>query len=430
VVARDLSPADTALLFHDRRVAALVTDTGGITSHTAIVARALEIPAVVGVGRATTAASRGDWIVVDGGRGVVVVNPGPGERADYEAARIRQMEREAELSRLKDLPAETVDGLRVRMLGNIEFGEEVPGLLSHGGEGVGLYRTEFLFMGRDELPTEEDHYRDYRGILEAMAGRPVTVRTFDLGGDKLPSGQKDHSENPALGLRAVRYCLRHPDLFRAQLRAAVRAAAHGDLRLMFPMVSGVAEVRAAKWMLTEAFEEVVAEGQPCRMPPVGIMVELPSAAAVADRLAQEVDFLSIGTNDLIQYTIGVDRQNKDVAYLYKPLHLAVLRMLRSIADAARSAGKSVSMCGEMAGEPLYTLVLLGLGLDELSMNGPSIPLVKRVIRSASAREGRELLDRLLGLNTADDIEREVRAEMTRRFPGLLEGSATVGPVSG
>jgi phosphotransferase system enzyme I (PtsI) len=430
VVARDLSPADTAILFHDRKVAGLVTDAGGITSHTAIVARALEIPAVVGAGKATTTAERGDWIVVDGGRGLVVVNPSAGERADYEAARIRQMEREAELARLKDLPAETVDGVRLRMLGNIEFGEEVPGLLSHGGEGVGLYRTEFLFMGREELPTEEDHYRDYRQILDAMGGRPVTIRTFDLGGDKLPSGQKDHSENPALGLRAVRYCLRHPDLFHAQLRAAVRAAAHGNLRLMFPMVSGVAEVRAARRMLAEAFEEVVAQGLPARMPPVGIMVELPAAALVADRLAKEVDFLSIGTNDLIQYTIGVDRQNKDVAYLYKPLHLAVLRMLRSIADAARAAGKTVSMCGEMAGEPLYTLVLLGLGLDELSMNGPSIPLVKRVIRSASARQGRELLDRILGLNTADDIEREVRAEMTRRFPGLLEGDAAVGPVSG
>jgi phosphotransferase system enzyme I (PtsI) len=430
VVARDLSPADTAILFHDRKVAGLVTDAGGITSHTAIVARALEIPAVVGAGKATTTAERGDWIVVDGGRGLVVVNPSAGERADYEAARIRQMEREAELARLKDLPAETVDGVRLRMLGNIEFGEEVPGLLSHGGEGVGLYRTEFLFMGREELPTEEDHYRDYRQILDAMGGRPVTIRTFDLGGDKLPSGQKDHSENPALGLRAVRYCLRHPDLFHAQLRAAVRAAAHGNLRLMFPMVSGVAEVRAARRMLAEAFEEVVAQGLPARMPPVGIMVELPAAALVADRLAKEVDFLSIGTNDLIQYTIGVDRQNKDVAYLYKPLHLAVLRMLRSIADAARAAGKTVSMCGEMAGEPLYTLVLLGLGLDELSMNGPSIPLVKRVIRSASARQGRELLDRILSLNTADDIEREVRAEMTRRFPGLLEGDAAVGPVSG
>ena len=430
VVARDLSPADTALFFHDRRVAGLVTDAGGITSHTAIVARALEIPAVVGVGRATAAAERGDWVVVDGGRGVVVVNPSAGERADYEAARIRQMEREAELARLKDLPAETVDGVRLSLVGNIEFAEEVPGLLSHGGEGVGLYRTEFLFMGRDELPTEEDHFRDYRSILEAMGGRPVTVRTFDLGGDKLPSGQKDQSENPALGLRAVRYCLRHPELFHAQLRAAVRAAALGNLRIMFPMVSGVAEVRAAKWMLAEAYDEVVAQGIPARMPPVGVMIELPSAAVVADRIAREVDFVSIGTNDLIQYAIGVDRQNKDVAYLYKPLHLAVLRLLRSVVEAVRGAGKTVSMCGEMAGEPLYALVLLGLGLDELSMNGPSIPLVKRVLRSASAREGRELLDRILGLNTADDIEREVRAEMTRRFPGLLEGQAAVGPVSG
>jgi len=430
VVARDLSPADTALLFHDGKVAGLVTDAGGITSHTAIVARALEIPAVVGAGRASAAAERGDWIVVDGGRGLVVINPSAGERADYEAARVRHLEAEAELARLKDLPAETVDGVCIGMFGNIEFGEEVPGLLSHGGEGVGLYRTEFLYMGKNALPSEEDHYRDYTRILEAMGGRPVTVRTFDLGGDKLPSGQRDHSENPALGLRAVRYCLRHPDLFRAQLRAAVRAAANGNLRLMFPMVSGVAEVRAAKRMLVEAHEEVAAQGLPGRMPPVGIMVELPSAAVVADRLAEEVDFLSIGTNDLIQYTIGVDRQNKDVAYLYRPLHLAVLRTLRAITDAAHRAGKPVAMCGEMAGEPLYTLVLLGLGLDELSMNGPSIPIVKRVIRSASAREGRELLDRLLQLTTADDIEREVRGEMTRRFPGMLEGAAAVGPVSG
>ena len=430
VVARDLSPAVTALLLHDRKVVGLVTDAGGITSHTAIVARALEIPAVVGAGRASAAAERGDWIVVDGTRGVVVVNPTAGERADYEAARIRHLERETDLARLKDLPAETVDGVRIGMLGNIEFGEEVPGLLSHGGEGVGLYRTEFLYMRRDVLPSEEEHYRDYRTILEAMDGRPVTVRTFDLGGDKLPSGQKDQSENPALGLRAVRYCLRHPDLFRAQLRAAVRAAAHGNLRLMFPMVSGVAEVRAAKRMLAEALDEVLAQRLPARLPPVGIMIELPSAAVLADRLAEEVDFLSIGTNDLIQFTLGVDRQNKDVAYLYRPLHLAVLRTLRTITDAAHQAGKPVAMCGEMAGDPLYTLVLLGLGLDELSMNGPSIPLVKRVIRSASAREGRELLDRILQLNTADDIEREVRGEMARRFPGLLEGATAVGPVSG
>jgi phosphoenolpyruvate-protein phosphotransferase (PTS system enzyme I) len=430
VVARDLSPADTALLLHEGKVAGLVTDAGGSTSHTAIVARALEIPAVVGVGRASSLAERGDWIVVDGGRGMVIVDPTPGERSDYEAARARHQEREADLARLKDLPAATRDGVEVRMLGNIEFSEEVPGLLSHGGEGVGLYRTEFLYMGREELPTEEDHYRDYRTILETMGTRPVTVRTFDLGGDKLPAGHRDHSENPAMGLRAIRYCLRHPELFESQLRALLRAAHHGNLRIMFPLVSGLAEVRAAKRALLEVHDRLTREGIPSRLPPVGVMVELPSAAMIADRIATEVDFISIGTNDLIQYTIGVDRQNKDVAYLYRPLHLAVLRTLRYVADAGRAAGIPVSMCGEMAGEPLYTLVLLGLGLSELSMNGPSIPLVKRVIRSASAADGRELVERLLGLATADEIEREVRAEMTRRFPGLLEAAAAVGPVSG
>jgi len=430
ILARDLSPADTALLLHDRRVAGLVTDVGGTTSHTAIVARALEIPAVVGAARASSAAQRGDWVVVDGGRGLVILNPTAGVRADYEAARSRQAEREAELARLRDLPAETRDGETVHMLGNIEFAEEVPGLLSHGGEGVGLYRTEFLYLGHAELPTEEQHYQDYRRILEAMEGRPVTVRTFDLGGDKLPVGQKDHSENPALGLRAIRYCLRHPDMFRAQLRALLRAGAHGRLRIMFPMVSGVAEIRAAKRMLAEAREELAREGQELPLPPVGVMVELPSAAMLADRLAAEVDFISIGTNDLIQYTLGVDRQNKDVAYLYKPLHLAVLRTLEFVCRAGREAGIPVSMCGEMAGEPLYTMVLLGLGFSELSMNGPSIPLVKRVIRSVSAAEGKELVGRILRLTAADDIEREVRAEVTRRFPGLLESEGAVGPVSG
>ncbi|HTP50390.1 MAG TPA: phosphoenolpyruvate--protein phosphotransferase [Anaeromyxobacteraceae bacterium] len=430
ILARDLSPADTALLLHDRRVAGMVTDVGGVTSHTAIVARALEIPAVVGAGRASSAAQRGDWVVVDGGRGLVILNPSPGERADYEMARSRQLEREVELARLKDLPAETQDGVPVRMLGNIEFAEEVAGLLSHGGEGVGLYRTEFLYLSRERLPTEEDHYRDYRRILEAMGRRPVTVRTFDLGGDKLPAGQRDHAENPALGLRAIRYCLRHPDMFRAQLRALLRAGGHGNLRIMFPMVSGVGEIRAGKRMLLEAREELAREGIEVALPPVGIMVELPSAAMLADRLAPEVDFLSIGTNDLIQYTIGVDRQNKDVAYLYRPLHLAVLRTLKFVCDAGRAAGIPVSMCGEMAGEPLYTMVLLGLGFSELSMNGPSIPPVKRVIRSSSSGEGRELVERLLELTHADDIEREVRAEMTRRFPGLLETSAAVGPAGG
>jgi phosphotransferase system enzyme I (PtsI) len=384
----------------------------------------------VGVGRATALAHRGDWIVGDGGRGQVILDPTPGERADYEAARQRYLAQDADLMRLRDLPATTADGITLRLAGNIEFAEEVKGLLDHGGEGVGLYRTEFLFLGRRDLPGEEEHYQTYRRILEALKPRPVTIRTFDLGGDKLPAGSRDHAENPALGLRAIRYCLREPDLFRAQLRALLRASVHGNLKIMFPMVSGVAELRAARRMLAEVRAELERDGVETRPVPVGIMVELPAAAMIADRLARECDFLSIGTNDLIQYTIAIDRQNKDVAYLYKPLHLSVLRILKFVCDAGRRAGIPVSMCGEMAGEPLYTLVLIGLGLDELSMNGPSIPLVKKVIRNASAADGRALVERLLELTSADEIEREVRSEMARRFPGLLEAEASVGPVGG
>jgi phosphotransferase system enzyme I (PtsI) len=430
VVAHDLSPADTALLLHERKVAAFVTDAGAKTSHTAIVARALEVPAVVGVGRITALVERGDWIVVDGSRGVVVINPTPGERSEYEAAQQRYRAVEEELLRTRDLPARTQDDVTIRVAGNIEFVEEVPSLLSHGGEAVGLYRTEFLFLGRSDLPSEEEHYENYRRILEALAPRPVTIRTFDLGGDKLPAGMRVHAENPALGLRAIRYCLRQPDLFRAQLRALLRATVHGNLKIMFPMVSGVAELRAARRALEETRAQLQREGIRTKDVPVGIMIELPSAALIADRLARECDFFSIGTNDLIQYTIGIDRQNKDVAYLYKPLHLAVLRMLDIVCSAGREAGIPVSMCGEMAGDPVNALVLIGLGVSELSMNGPSIPLVKRVIRAARASDGRALVARLLALTTADDIEREVKAEMARRFPGLIGEEAPLGPVGG
>jgi phosphotransferase system enzyme I (PtsI) len=431
IVAHDLSPADTALLLHERKVAAFVTDGGAKTSHTAIVARALEVPAVVGVGKVTNLVERGDWIVVDGSRGVVVINPTPGERSDYEQAQARYRATEEELLRTRDLPARTQDDVTVRLAGNIEFAEEVPSLVSHGGDAVGLYRTEFLFLGRSDLPSEDEHYENYKRILEGLAPKPVTIRTFDLGGDKLPSGMRVPAENPALGLRAIRYCLRQPDMFKTQLRALLRASVHGNLKIMFPMISGVAELRAARRALDEARAELDKAGVPVKKDiPIGIMIELPSAAMIADRLARECEFFSIGTNDLIQYTIGIDRQNKDVAYLYKPLHLAVLRMLDIICTAARSAGIPVSMCGEMAGEPVNALVLVGLGVSELSMNGPSIPLVKRVIRAAKASDGRALVGRLLALTTADDIEREVKVEMGRRFPGLLGEDALLGPVGG
>jgi phosphoenolpyruvate-protein phosphotransferase (PTS system enzyme I) len=430
IVAHDLSPADTALLLHERKVGAFVTDAGAKTSHTAIVARALEVPAVVAVGRITTLADKGDWIIVDGARGVVIINPTAGERADYEAARERFLAHERELLRTRDLPAATEDGIAIRMAGNIEFAEEVPSLLNHGGEAVGLYRTEFLYLQREQLPTEEEHYQDARRILEALAPRPVTIRSFDLGGDKLPAGLKSHAENPALGLRAIRYCLRQPEMFRTQLRGLLRASVHGNLRVMFPMISGINELRAAKRVLAEVREELRREGHDLPKVPVGIMIELPSAAMISDRLAAECDFFSIGTNDLIQYTIGIDRQNKDVAYLYKPLHLAVVRLLKLVCDNAAQAGIPVSMCGEMAGEPMNALVLIGLGVTEFSMNGPSIPLVKRVIRAARAEDGRALAGRVLALTSADEIEREVKNEMTRRFGDMLEHDSQVGPVSG
>ena len=430
IIAHDLSPADTALLLHERKVAAFVTDSGTKTSHTAIVARALEVPAVVGVGRITALADKGDWIVVDGQRGLVIINPTAGERSDYDVAREEWLAAEHELLATRDLAATTLDGVNVRLVGNIEFPEEVRGLLAHGGEGVGLYRSEFLYMGHSQLPSEEEHYRMYRRILESLGPRPVTIRTFDLGADKLPAGVRSHDDNPALGLRAIRYCLRHPEVFRPQLRGLLRAGVHGNLKIMFPMVSGLGELRAAKRVLLECRDELRREGAEFRLPPVGIMMELPSAAMVADRLASECDFFSIGTNDLIQYTMAIDRQNKDVAYLYRPLHLAVLRTLKLVCDAGRAAGIPVSMCGEMAGEPINVLVLLGLGLSELSMNGASVPLVKRLIRAASAADGRSLLDRIMRLSTADEIDREVRAEMARRFPGVLDAEPRVGPAGG
>jgi phosphotransferase system enzyme I (PtsI) len=423
IVAHDLSPADTAVLLHGNKVGAFVTEVGARTSHTAIVARALEIPAVVGVSRITSVAGRGDWIVVDGTRGVVIVHPSATEQADYRQAREKLLQEERELLRTRDLPAVTRDEVHVLLGGNIEFAEEVPSLLAHGGEAIGLYRTEYLFLGRGDLPSEDEHYQNYRRILESVGRRPVTIRTFDLGGDKLPPGMRLHADNPALGMRAIRYCLRHPDMFRTQLRALLRASVHGNLKIMFPMISGVAELHAARKALDEVQAELTRETIPTRKVPVGIMVELPSAAMLADRLAEECDFFSIGTNDLIQYTMGIDRQNKDVAYLYKPLHLSVLRMVKGICDAARQAGIPVSVCGEMAGDPLHTLVLLGLGVNELSMNGPSVPAVKQVIRGTSLSEARSLVERLLRLTFADDIEREVRCEMQRRHPELFQSVA-------
>ena len=420
IVAFDLPTADAAVLLSSGRVVGLVTDVGSKTSHTAILARAVEVPAVVGALGVSEVARAGDSIVIDAASGEVLLEPTPSEIAHYESARRAAKTREEQLLQERDLPATTRDGRRVCLWANIEFPEEVPSVLSHGGEGVGLYRTEFLYLNREDLPSEDEHFKAYSSILTAMGDKPVTVRTLDLGGDKLPLGHRTHEPNPALGLRAIRFTLRHPHLFRTQLRAVWRASKLGNLRLMLPMIAGITELREAKAQIQAARAELVKEGyEVADRIPIGIMVETPAAAMAADRLARECDFFSIGTNDLIQYSLAIDRANREVAYLYRPLHLGVLRMIRATVEGARVAGIEVSMCGEMAGEPAYALILLGMGLDALSMNPADIPLVKRVLRDADQREARELLDAAMSFSSVDEIEEFVLAEMKKRFPSLV-----------
>ena len=415
VVAHDVPPADAAMLVRTGRVLAFVTDVGSQTSHTAIVARARATPAVVGAVRASETISPGDLVAVDGTRGLVLVNPLEEELKGFEIARARWAQLEHEALALRELPAVSTDGHRVRLFGNIEFLEELPSLLQHGAEGIGLYRTEFLFLDRAEPPTEDEHYACYRTVLETMGTRPVTIRTLDLGGDKVPGNRRwEREPNPAMGLRAIRYCLSRRDLFRTQLRALLRASIHGNLRVMFPLISGMSELREARSELEACRSELGREG--VRVGgrfPVGIMVETPSAAWLSDRLATEADFFSIGTNDLIQYTLAIDRQNREVAYLYKPLHLSVLRALEHIVAAAKNAGIPVSMCGEMAGDPRYTLVLLALGLDELSMTAGQIPMIKQRLRRLNRAQARVALDEAMRLSTAEEIERFIDETVRR-----------------
>jgi phosphotransferase system enzyme I (PtsI) len=416
VVAHDLTPAQAALIVQTGRVAGFITDLGGQTSHTAIVARARETPAVVGTGRASEQIQQGDLVALDGTRGLVVVGPNEEQLALIRETMRRHLASEQVALKTRDLPAVTTDGYRVRLNGNIEFVEEISSILSHGAEGVGLFRTEFLFLGRDTSPTEEEHYRVYRQVLETMRGRPVTIRTVDLGGDKMPGKKHEREPNPALGLRAIRYCLQNRELFRIQLRALLRASVHGNLRIMFPLISGLSELREARSELETCRSDLGRSGVPIGSRfPVGIMVETPAAAWIADRLAHEADFFSIGTNDLIQYSLAIDRHNKDVAYLYKPLALSVLRALQNVVEAARVAGIPVAMCGEMAGDPTYALILIALGFDELSMTSGQIPLVKQIVRVASRQEAQELFERAMSYSTAEEIERFVRGEMDRRF---------------
>jgi phosphotransferase system enzyme I (PtsI) len=428
VFARELRPSDTVQL-HKDAILGLVTETGGRTSHSAIMARSLEIPAVVGVEEICAHVRNHDTVILDGIEGVVILAPDRETVAQYHARKQQIEYADRALHKLGGLPAETQDGYRVRVTANIEFPDELPAVRAHGAEGVGLYRTEFLYLNRPDLPTEEEHFAVYRAVAAEMHPRPIVIRTLDFGGDKLASAiQLAAEENPSLGLRAIRLCLHRPDLFRTQLRAILRASAFGTLRIMYPMISGVAELRAANAILEDVKTELRRQG--LAFDPeiqVGAMIEIPSAAVTADLLARDVDFFSVGTNDLIQYALAIDRINEQVAYLYEPLHPAVLRMLRSVVSAAHNEGIWISMCGEMASDPLHGMLLVGLGFDELSMTPASIPLMKRIIRSVTYGQAAEVALRVLGCPTAKEVEQFLRLEMRARFPEYFAADLSPSP---
>lgn len=415
IIARDLTPSDTAQMDKDK-VLAFATDMGGRTSHTAIMARSLEIPAVVGLKNITDKVKDGDIVVIDGNDGIVYINPDDSILQKYKKLQQDYLEYRNKLKELKELPAETSDKLRkVEISANIGTPKDVKGAIENGAEGVGLYRTEFLYMDRETLPTEEEQFNAYREVIEKMAPRPIIIRTLDIGGDKkLTYLDMPEELNPFLGWRAIRMCLDRPSILKTQLRAILRASAYGNAKIMYPMVSGTEEVRRANAILNEAKQELKAEGIPFdENLEVGIMVEIPSAAIAADILAKEVDFFSIGTNDLIQYTLAVDRMNEHISYLYEPLHPAVLRLIKNVIDASHKAGKWTGMCGEMAGDTSATAILLGMGLDEFSMSASSIPQVKKIIRSLTYNEAKQIAEKALSMNEADEIRNMVNKALAK-----------------
>jgi len=402
VVARDISPADM-LRLRGGRFGAFLTDLGGSTSHTAILARSMNVPAVVGLGHVRALVRDGDMLIADGAAGMVLVNPSQAILAEYRRRQAQFLDKRAELALLRDAPAVTLDGIHIGLHANIELPEEAEQALNAGADGIGLFRSEFLFMGRSELPGEEEQYQAYASVVKMMAGRPVTIRTLDLGSDKTLDGEITVATNPALGQRAIRYCLANPEIFGAQLRALLRASLHGHVRILIPMISDMREVYATRQAIDGACRELDARGQAyARNIALGAMVEVPAIAIAIDPFIENLDFLSIGTNDLIQYTLAIDRGDNDVADLYDPMHPAVLRLIAHTINAGERAGKPVAVCGEMAGDASVTRMLLGLGLKEFSMHPQQLLDVKKEIRRAHSNDLRVKV--ASALNRAERID--------------------------
>ena len=425
IVAHELSPADTSSI-NIGKVMGFITDVGGRTSHAAIIAQSLKIPAVVGLESVTRQVQDGTLLIVDGNTGEVIIDPDDELIILYQEKQLNQERFESSIIRLSHLPAETKDGHRIPVRANIEFLEEVATAKDHGADGVGLYRTEFHYLRAQGLPSEDELFEDYKEVAEIIAPNPVTIRTLDLGGDRFSSEISWTKEaNPALGLRAIRFCLQQPNMFRSQLRAILRASAFGNIQVMFPMISGLQEFLDAKKMLKEVMAELDQEGSAYdRNMKVGLMIEVPSAVSVADILAKHADFFSIGTNDLIQYALAIDRVNEHVAFMYQPFHPAILRMIVQVIHAARKAGIRVALCGEMAGDPLCTFVLLAMGIDELSLNAGNIPVIKKVIRSLSLEQAKKDLRKIMKLDTSAQV-REFIVERMKPLLGELNHKAFI-----
>ncbi|MEO0514552.1 MAG: phosphoenolpyruvate--protein phosphotransferase [Planctomycetota bacterium] len=426
VIAQDLTPSQTAAL-DKSKIMGLATDVGGRTSHTAILAHALGIPAIVGLEDLTQRVESGDSIIIDGHRGLIVVDPDAAQLLEYKQEIRRIAKLDIELGKLRDLPAVTKDGTEVSLLGNIEFPSEVPEALEKGAVGIGLYRTEFLYLSAEHAPTEEQQYDSYVETIRNLGGRPLTIRTLDLGADKVPvsaelAAPMLNERNPFLGLRSIRLCLQNLPLFRTQLRAILRASAEGPVKVMFPLISSVMELRQAKMVLQDVKEDLedqgIATGDNV---PIGMMIEVPSAALQVKTFSKECDFLSIGTNDLIQYTVAVDRANERIANLYSAAHPAVTTLLKDVIRTADRTGTDVSLCGEMAGQPEFTMLLLGLGLRSFSMTPPAVPEVKRLIRGVSLDQCRRVARKAAGFDSDREVLNYLRDEVNKVMPKAFDG---------